>query len=96
MAQYYISKFSWELKNFDFFRLNFWDLGGQEELQALWDKYYAECHGVIFTVDSNDRERIEESKTSFDQMIANENLKGVPLLLLANKQDLPGNETLNL
>ena len=21
--------------------LNFWDLGGQEELQALWDKYYA-------------------------------------------------------
>ena len=21
-------------------RLNFWDLGGQEELQALWDKYY--------------------------------------------------------
>ena len=50
------------------FRLNFWDLGGQEELQALWDKYYAECHGVIYTVDSNDRERVEESKKSFDQV----------------------------
>ena len=24
----------------DGIRLNFWDLGGQEELQALWDKYY--------------------------------------------------------
>ena len=35
--------------------MNFWDLGGQEELQALWDKYYAECHAVIYTVDSNDR-----------------------------------------
>ena len=22
-------------------RLNFWDLGGQEELQSLWDKYYS-------------------------------------------------------
>ena len=22
-------------------RLNFWDLGGQEELQTLWDKYYS-------------------------------------------------------
>jgi len=70
-------------------RLNFWDLGGQEELQALWDKYFAECHAIIYTVDSNDRERIEESKKSFDVMIKNENLKGVPLLLLANKQDLP-------
>ena len=71
-------------------RLNFWDLGGQEELQALWDKYFAECHAIIYTVDSNDRERVEESKKSFDVMIKNENLKGVPLLLLANKQDLPG------
>ena len=71
-------------------RLNFWDLGGQEELQALWDKYFAECHAIIYTVDSNDRDRVEESKKSFDVMIKNENLKGVPLLVLANKQDLPG------
>ena len=31
-------------------RLNFWDLGGQEELQSLWDKYYAECHAVIYMI----------------------------------------------
>ena len=71
--------------------LNFWDLGGQEELQALWDKYYSECHGVIYCVDSNDRDRIQESKKSFDAMISNENLFDIPLLVLANKQDLPGN-----
>lgn len=69
-------------------RLNFWDLGGQEELQALWDKYYSECHGIIYTVDSNDRARVQESKRSFDTMISNPNLKGVPLLLIANKQDI--------
>jgi len=69
--------------------LNFWDLGGQEELQALWDKYYSECHGVIYCVDSNDRDRIQESKKSFDAMISNENLFDIPLLVLANKQDLP-------
>lgn len=69
--------------------LNFWDLGGQEELQALWDKYYSECHGVIYCVDSNDRDRIQESKKSFDAMISNENLCDIPLLVLANKQDLP-------
>lgn len=69
--------------------LNFWDLGGQEELQSLWDKYYAESHAVIYIVDSNDRERIPESKETFDKMIANKNLSGVPLLVLANKQDIP-------
>lgn len=46
-------------------KLNFWDLGGQEELQSLWDKYYAESHAVIFVVDSSDRERIPESKEVF-------------------------------
>lgn len=69
-------------------RLNFWDLGGQEELQSLWDKYYAESHAVIYVVDSSDQQRIDESKQAFDQMIGNESLRGVPLLLLANKQDL--------
>lgn len=46
-------------------RLNFWDLGGQQELQSLWDKYYQESHGVIYVIDSNDRERMDESKTIF-------------------------------
>ncbi|OWR46002.1 ADP-ribosylation factor-related protein 1 isoform X1 [Danaus plexippus] len=70
-------------------RLNFWDLGGQQELQSLWDKYYAECHGVIYIVDSSDRERVSESKETFDRMIASEHLAGIPLLVLANKQDIP-------
>lgn len=69
-------------------RLNFWDLGGQEELQVLWDKYYAESHGIIYVIDATDRERIDESKNAFHQMIGNEALNGVPLLVLANKQDL--------
>uniref|UniRef100_T1H582 ADP-ribosylation factor-related protein 1 n=1 Tax=Megaselia scalaris TaxID=36166 RepID=T1H582_MEGSC len=73
----------------DGIRLNFWDLGGQQELQSLWDKYYSECHGIIYVIDSEARDRMEESKVVFDKMIKNELLTGVPLLLLANKQDLP-------
>jgi len=69
-------------------RLNFWDLGGQEELQSLWSHYYAECHGVIFVVDSAARDRIDEAVAAFRKMIVSEHLDGVPLLLLANKQDL--------
>ncbi|XP_033097947.1 ADP-ribosylation factor-related protein 1-like isoform X2 [Anneissia japonica] len=71
-------------------RLNFWDLGGQEELQALWDKYYAESHGVIYVIDSSDKSRIEESRLAFDEMLEHETLAGVPLLVLVNKQDVDG------
>ena len=69
-------------------RLNFWDLGGQEELQSLWDKYYAESHGIIYMIDSSDRERLEESWLAFDRMISNEQLAGLPLLVACNKQDI--------
>uniref|UniRef100_A0AAA9S4X2 ADP-ribosylation factor-related protein 1 n=1 Tax=Bos taurus TaxID=9913 RepID=A0AAA9S4X2_BOVIN len=71
-------------------RLMFWDLGGQEELQSLWDKYYAECHGVIYVIDSTDEERLSESKQAFEKMVTSEALDGVPILVLANKQDVEG------
>jgi hypothetical protein len=45
-----------------------------------------ECHAVIYVVDTSDRERIPESKQAFLKMIHNENVRGVPLLVAANKQ----------
>ena len=33
-------------------QLLFWDLGGQPGLRSIWDKYYADSHGIIFVVDS--------------------------------------------
>ncbi|KAA3675282.1 ADP-ribosylation factor related protein 1 [Paragonimus westermani] len=70
-------------------RLKFWDLGGQEELQSLWDKYYSESHGVIYVIDSTDPDRFDETRDAFDKMIRNPTLESVPLLILANKQDIP-------
>ncbi|KAI5721554.1 hypothetical protein M8J77_022256 [Diaphorina citri] len=61
---------------------------GIQLYNSLSDQYYAECHALIYVVDSNDRDRISESKETFDKMISNENLIGVPLLVLANKQDI--------
>jgi len=74
-------------------RMLFWDLGGQEELRTLWDKYYSESHGIIYLIDSADPERFDESKDAFVNMLANEHLDTVPLLILANKQDKPEAKT---
>lgn len=33
---------------------------GQRDIRSIWPKYYAECHAVVFVIDSTDKERIEE------------------------------------
>ena len=35
-----------------------WDVGGQDKLRPLWKHYYQNANGVIFVVDSNDKERL--------------------------------------
>lgn len=45
--------------------------------------------GLIFVVDSNDRERIGEAREELNRMLAEDELRDAVLLVLANKQDLP-------
>ena len=42
---------------------------------------------IIYVVDSNDRERMDESKNELSRMLAEDELQGIPLLVFANKQD---------
>lgn len=65
-----------------------WDVGGQDKLRPLWKSYTRCTDGIVFVLDSVDHERIEEAKIELTR-IAREN-PGVPVLVLANKQDLPG------
>lgn len=46
-------------------RINFWDLGGQRDLQSIWERYYSECHAIVFVVDSTDPVRLEECRDTF-------------------------------
>ncbi|KAH7931798.1 hypothetical protein HPB52_025279 [Rhipicephalus sanguineus] len=45
--------------------------------------------GLIFVVDSNDRERITEAQDELQKMLSEDELRDAILLLFANKQDLP-------
>ncbi|EOD23405.1 ARF-like GTPase [Emiliania huxleyi CCMP1516] len=67
-----------------------WDLGGQAALRAIWEKYYSEAHGLIYVVDAADTERIDESRNVLHALLGHPDLAGIPLLLLANKQDAQG------
>ena len=39
-----------------------WDVGGQDKIRPLWRHYFQNTQGLIFVVDSNDRERIGEAR----------------------------------
>merc|ERR1711991_790155 len=45
--------------------------------------------GLIFVVDSNDRERVGEAREELARMLAEDELRDAVLLVFANKQDLP-------
>merc|ERR1712078_793895 len=48
-----------EYKNISF---TVWDVGGQDKIRPLWRHYFQNTQGLIFVVDSNDRDRIGEAR----------------------------------
>mmetsp|Transcript_24042 Transcript_24042/g.37713 ORF Transcript_24042/g.37713 Transcript_24042/m.37713 type:complete len:182 (+) Transcript_24042:124-669(+) len=66
-----------------------WDVGGQDKIRPLWRHYFANTQGLIFVVDSNDRDRTAEAKDELHRMLNEDELRDAVLLVFANKQDLP-------
>ncbi|NXG15026.1 ARL14 protein, partial [Grallaria varia] len=72
------------------FTLTFWDVGGQEKMRQVWSNFLEDTDGLLYVVDSSDKRRLEESRKEFELILKNESIKNVPVVVLANKQDLPG------
>ncbi|XP_030809957.1 ADP-ribosylation factor-like protein 14 [Camarhynchus parvulus] len=72
------------------FTLTFWDVGGQKKMRELWSNFLEDAGGLLYVVDSSDKRRLEESRREFELILKNESIKNVPVVVLANKQDLPG------
>ena len=62
-------------------RLIFWDLGGQKELRTLWDKYFSECHGVIYVIDSADESRVPEVRENLEEVLKHDRISKKPILV---------------
>uniref|UniRef100_A0A4W4GG15 ADP-ribosylation factor-like 13A n=1 Tax=Electrophorus electricus TaxID=8005 RepID=A0A4W4GG15_ELEEL len=67
--------------------VNLLDVGGGPEARVSWSEYYAQAHGIIFVVDSSDRQRMTEVRGLLTDMLRHPRVAGKPLLVLANKQD---------
>lgn len=67
-----------------------WDVGGQKSLRSYWRNYFECTDGLVWVVDSADRMRLESCGHELQVLLQEERLAGATLLVLCNKQDLPG------
>jgi len=75
-----------EYKNISF---TVWGFGGQDKIRQLWRHCYQNTQGIIYVVDSNDRDRVQEARDELQRMLNEDELRDALLLVFANKQDLP-------
>ncbi|XP_002731162.1 uncharacterized protein LOC100371958 [Saccoglossus kowalevskii] len=65
-----------------------WDVGGRGKIRPLYRHYYANTDGIVFVIDSSDRERFSEAKEEMERLIGEDELRESAILVVANKQDL--------
>ncbi|KAL3523553.1 hypothetical protein ACH5RR_016387 [Cinchona calisaya] len=75
-----------EYKNISF---TVWDVGDHDKIRPLRRHYFQNARGLIFVVDSNDRDHVFEARNELHMMLDEDELRDVVLLVFANKQDLP-------
>eukprot|EP00243_Klebsormidium_subtile_P002855 TRINITY_DN15791_c0_g1_i1.p1 TRINITY_DN15791_c0_g1~~TRINITY_DN15791_c0_g1_i1.p1 ORF type:complete len:192 (-),score=30.01 TRINITY_DN15791_c0_g1_i1:314-889(-) len=66
-----------------------WDVGGQEKLRPLWRHYFGNTDGLIYVVDSLDKERIHKAAAEFSTITSDPLMRKSAILVFANKQDMP-------
>ena len=69
--------------------INAHDLGGHSEARHIWKTYFAATDGIVFMVDAEDRYRFSEVKNELTSILSDDDIKNIPIAILANKIDLP-------
>lgn len=75
---------------FEGFALSVWDVGGQSSIRTYWRNFFEQTDGLIWVVDSSDRERLSACKSELHALLKQERLAAAPLLVLYNKADIAG------
>merc|ERR1719433_1361130 len=53
----------------DDFKLNVWDIGGQETIRPYWSNYFEASDALVYVVDSADKRRLEESSKELVKLL---------------------------
>lgn len=67
-----------------------WEVGGGEKYRKSWTHFVQDTNLVMFVVDATDKSRFQLASYELKKILADDRLHAVPLIVVANKQDLPG------
>ncbi|XP_071374673.1 ADP-ribosylation factor-like protein 14 [Centroberyx affinis] len=70
--------------------LTVWDVGGQGKMRQYWKSFHQDTAAVVFVVDSSDTQRLDEARRELENTLKSDLLKGRPVVVLTNKQDVSG------
>ena len=56
----------------------------------MWERYCRGVNAIVYMVDAADPDKIEASRNELHNLLDRPQLTGIPILVLGNKRDLPG------
>ncbi|EAX99949.1 small GTP-binding protein, putative [Trichomonas vaginalis G3] len=65
------------------------DMSGNKKSRPLWDEYCNRADVILYVIDSSDQEAVTASEIQLSEILHSESLLQKPILVIANKQDLP-------
>ncbi|XP_067000987.2 uncharacterized protein [Anabrus simplex] len=70
--------------------LNIWEIGGGENFRRYWNNFLQDTDLLVFVVDASDTHNLSHAVTEVKTLLGDDRLSHVPVLVLANKQDIAG------
>lgn len=76
--------------NYKHMKFEFWDMAGGIKMREIWHQSFNNSDCLIWVVNSSSRTQIEDSVEELYNLVLNHEISaGIPLLVVANKCDLP-------
>ncbi|GAA5839811.1 hypothetical protein JCM9279_005174 [Rhodotorula babjevae] len=75
--------------------LKVWDLAGQPRFRSIWERYCVGVSAIVWVLDSADRDTFPTARAELHALLDKPELRAIPLLVLANKNDLDDHATVD-
>ncbi|KAI0232829.1 ADP-ribosylation factor-like protein 8B, partial [Massospora cicadina] len=75
--------------------MKLWDIGGQPRFRSMWERYCRGVNAIVFVIDAADPDKLEAVKCEMKNLLEKPQLANIPVLVLGNKNDLPGSLTVD-
>ena len=67
-----------------------WSSCLQPRFRSMWERYCRGVQAIVYVVDAADHDNLDSARLELAELLSKPSLQGIPLLVLGNKNDLPG------